>query len=420
LLNVVDDILSKKSGILGVAKKHKTPFYLLDDKGLKKSIVEFSSAFKKYLPSCLPCYAIKANHHPYILESVVKAGFGLEVGSGREFKLALEHKPSVIIHNGPGKTEEELMLVVKNNKVAIVNFDSFSELEKLGKLAQRNKKFIKAGVRVSALTKNSWGNFGIPLKDLKSFFQKAKKYKYIQLQGIHFHLSWNTNTEKYEENIKNLSICLKKNFSKEDLRSIKFIDLGGGFYPNKSEGYYPWSTRRGRPVTSAALMKLVDSALGLRPVFKDKYYLALTTPIDKFAKDIASYVAKFLSPIISCNYYTEPGRIICYNAMHSVVRVVDVKRKDFVIVDGGENMQGSDYGDNFYFPIVNLSNFSRKELNCTVQGPLCTPLDVWGHYCYAKKIQEGDVIVIPNQGAYTYSLAQNFIKPIPDAYHLKS
>jgi len=29
-------------------------------------------------------------------------------------------------------------------------------------------------------------------------------------------------------------------------------------------------------------------------------------------------------------------------------------------------------------------------------------------------IEPGDILMIPTQGAYTYSLRQNFIKPIPE------
>jgi diaminopimelate decarboxylase len=48
-----------------------------------------------------------------------------------------------------------------------------------------------------------------------------------------------------------------------------------------------------------------------------------------------------------------------------------------------------------------------------VLGSLCTPHDVWGYGYFGEDIQIGDVLLIPCQGAYTYSLRQHFIKPIP-------
>ncbi|HNX26337.1 MAG TPA: decarboxylase, partial [Phycisphaerae bacterium] len=46
-------------------------------------------------------------------------------------------------------------------------------------------------------------------------------------------------------------------------------------------------------------------------------------------------------------------------------------------------------------------------------GSLCTPHDIWGREFWGKSIAKGDILLIPEQGAYTYSLKQEFIKPLP-------
>jgi diaminopimelate decarboxylase len=38
---------------------------------------------------------------------------------------------------------------------------------------------------------------------------------------------------------------------------------------------------------------------------------------------------------------------------------------------------------------------------------------VWGYAYFGAEIQTGDILMIPTQGAYTYSLRQTFIKPLP-------
>jgi diaminopimelate decarboxylase len=38
---------------------------------------------------------------------------------------------------------------------------------------------------------------------------------------------------------------------------------------------------------------------------------------------------------------------------------------------------------------------------------------VWGYRYFGKEIKEGDILMIPTQGAYTYSLRQEFIKAVP-------
>ena len=67
-----------------------------------------------------------------------------------------------------------------------------------------------------------------------------------------------------------------------------------------------------------------------------------------------------------------------------------------------------------YTPVFNLSNFSaKKEFPFLLYGSLCTVDDIWGYYVYASKLEEKDVLIIPYQGAYTYSTAQEFIRDIP-------
>ena len=72
-----------------------------------------------------------------------------------------------------------------------------------------------------------------------------------------------------------------------------------------------------------------------------------------------------------------------------------------------------------YVPIFNLTNFSiTKEIPFILYGSLCTPDDIWGYYFYGDKIEKNDIFLLPFQGAYTYTLAQNFIKEIPQVYNL--
>ena len=61
---------------------------------------------------------------------------------------------------------------------------------------------------------------------------------------------------------------------------------------------------------------------------------------------------------------------------------------------------------------------TRRERQCLVAGSLCTPHDIWGYGYFGDGIQVGDVLLVPNQGAYTYSLRQEFIKPLPKSVEL--
>lgn len=415
LSHIVKDIDKKKKKILELVSKHKTPFYVVDFEALEKSIRNFQSAFHGFAPF----YAIKANNHPSIIQAVLSHGFGLDVSSGEELKLARKFNAKQIIFSGPGKTIEELESALDYQPHVTVHIDSFSELKKLGELSGKRKTKIRAGVRFFSSVQGKWSKFGIPLKELKKFWQYAEKFPYINLQGLQFHMSWNRNAARHRETIKELAEYLKRNFTSAMRRQIKFMDFGGGFFPDQADGYYPWTAYAPEASPLGHIIKTINNYFGIKTRFPAKYYVTRSTPLNKFAENITEAIELYLEPIVKCSYYTEPGRIICNNAMHIVVKVLDKKRPDQVITDGGINMVGWEYGENFYYPITNLTHPALKEIRCTIFGPLCTPRDVWGYSCYAEKINEGDVLVIPNQGAYKYVLAQNFIKSIPEVYSLR-
>ncbi|MBI4281530.1 alanine racemase [Candidatus Uhrbacteria bacterium] len=420
LLPIVEAMHAKRTAILALAQQHRTPFYVIDTEALKQSIADFHTAFAKSIPNMQTFYAVKSNHHPYLLQHVVRAGFGLDVSSGRELALALPHKPSRILFSGPGKTTAELALALAHHTRVTVHMDSFGELRRLGALAKKHKKIIRAGIRIFTHFHDPVKKFGIPIEDLHRFFITAKRYPSIQLEGIQSHLSWSHAPEKYA----GVVALIRKEIGtwKPALRSsIQVIDLGGGFYPNRTEGYYPGRGHYPWMMSKENLIWMADVAYGTATRFPHKYYLTAMPSLASYAKTIAHALKKNIAPLLpDCAYFFEPGRIICSSAMHIVLRIVDVKKFRQAITDGGINMTGWEFGQHFYTPLVNCTHPARKEIPYTIHGSLCTPRDVWGRYVYATRLAEGDVIVAPHQGAYRYALQQEFIKPIPPVYLLKA
>lgn len=413
LFSVVRYILDREKEIKKLVLTHETPFYIFDKKALDESIDSFLSAFKREIPSFRAYYAVKINHHPSIVKRVVEKGMGIDVGSIRELDIAINAGCKDIVYFSPGKTMNDIAYALKYSDVIKINIDSFSELEKIGTLAQKYKRKIRVGVRIHTDTHGEWKKYGIYINDLKHFWNEANKYPYIKLEGIHFHMSRNKDATLYEMTIKELGLYLKKYFTKEELKSIKYVDFGGGFEVYQSEGFYPSKTPMGN------IIQTVNSYNGIKTDFKEPYYIREAIRIEEYAKNIGNAIRKYLTPIlVDVTYYSEPGRIICNGAMHIALSVADVKNKNNIILDGGVNMVGWQRFEYEYFPLVNISHPSKKELNCNMWGNLCTTWDIWGYYCYAKRIMENDIIIIPNQGALTYSLAQNFIQPIPPVYNL--
>ena len=104
--------------------------------------------------------------------------------------------------------------------------------------------------------------------------------------------------------------------------------------------------------------------------------------------------------------------------MHIVLSVSDIKDKSSCVLNGGVNMVGWQRFEKEYFPLINITHPSKTERRSRMWGNLCTTWDIWGYYYYGSKLEEKDVIVVPSQGALTYSLAQTFINNIPEVNNL--
>lgn len=191
LFHVVSSITKKSKAIKNLTDKNKTPFYVFDQQALDGSIDVFLKAFQNEISSFKAYYAIKINHHPLVVKRAVEKGMGLDVGSPREIDIAIKAGSRDIVYFSPGKTKDDLLYALKYANIITINIDSFNELEKLGTLTNQKKKKIKAGIRIHTDQYGDWKKYGIHINDLKTFFKKAEEYPFINLQGIHFHMSRN-------------------------------------------------------------------------------------------------------------------------------------------------------------------------------------------------------------------------------------
>src|SRR3989344_3059640 len=358
LLLIVKKILLKKDKFLNLANKHPTPFYVYDQEGMDESIESFGASFQRHIPNFQLYYAVKLNHHPLIVSRAVEKGMGLDIASIRELNIALKVGAEKIVYYSPAKSEDDLKYALKHGDKVRIHIDSFNELHLLGKL--------------------------------------TSKYPFLKLNGIHFHQSRNKTVSFYVNTIRDLANYLKENFTSGQLKSVALVDFGGGFEPYESEGII---VRKGS--------------------HWPKYKILKAPTIEEYAQAIGNSIKKYLTPIIDAAYLSEPGRYICNNAMHIALSVADIKDKENCILNGGVNMVGWQRFEKEYFPLVNVTHPNKAERRYRMWGNLCTTWDIWGYYYHGSKLQEKDVIVVPYQGALTYSLAQTFINDIPAVYSLK-
>jgi len=277
-----------------------------------------------------------------------------------------------------------------------MNADNLDELMLIDRIASKIGKTAQVSLRVG---NSAWSKFGF--KSLGTALDFIKSQNRLGLVGLHCHSSWNTASDNYVKNINVLSQLIEKH---RELASLKFIDLGGGFYP-EGTGLLSQDLLKGE-----LLQVITEFSDQFKPDF-DPHLLVRydVDPLEKIAEEISE--ALKLIPY-DFSIFFEPGRFIATHSTSIILRVLYVKDDGFV-VDGGINLLGDYKLDKYSFaPVLNLSRPSLAMRRTKIYGPLCDPYDIWGYAYFGEEVQKGDYLAVLHQGAYTFSRAWRFIKPI--------
>ncbi len=434
---LVQRVLQRAPAYKAAAAREGSPLYLLELPVLRRNAEAFTQAFASHLPRVAVYYAVKCNPHGAVLRTLSKAGIGLDVSSGLELSAALEAGSRAIVFSGPGKTLSELSLTVPHTERVTVLIDSFRELERLESLAGSARKRIRAGVRLSREEQGFWRKFGIPLASLPAFLEAAQGCAHVDVRGLQFHTSWNLSPDAQVAFLQRLGPVLAS-LPEAARAEIEFVDIGGGFWPQEGEWLHRpdgipldeaaltvgahgdgdksgWTTRSETGPRASAVThdQTSEEPHGSAARAVPEHFVRPAAPIGEFARAIGEAARRWVFPHLDCTICVEPGRWLVHDAMQILVTVVDRKAPDLVITDAGTNAVGWERFEQDYVPVVNLSQPDSTERSCLIMGSLCTPHDLWGlSYC-GSAIGEGDLLLIPSQGAYTYTLRQQFIKPLP-------
>ena len=400
----VQSMLEKRPFLLESVTRFGTPQYVFDEPALEKFLSTFHAVFSRHLDRFRIFYAVKSNPYPELCKHVADRGHGLDVSSGQELSMALSLGCRSILFSGPGKTDPELTLAVQNRDRVTLLMDSAGELESVSRLLQDSDMgdlALKVGFRLTGRHHGAWGKFGVPPEQLDKLFSQALSVKGLDPQGIQFHTSWNLGPEAQVKMIETVGACIRE-LPEVSRRRLKFLDIGGGYWPERGEWLNPQNTWKGR------LLQVVDPEFPLAP----RHYYSPAKPLEAFAREISRALLSQGKPLADLEIFMEPGRWISTPAMHVLLRVIDKKDATVVIADGGINLLGWERPLSEFTPLLNLTRPSLREFPVSVFGPLCTPLDIWGRTLFGEGVEKGDVLLVPDQGSYTYSLRQSFIKPI--------
>ncbi len=361
--------------IESLTKRFNTPLYCYSYENLKENVENFKKAFNEIKP--LICFSVKSNSNISLLKEIKKLGLGADVVSKGELYASLKAgiDKNKIVFSGVGKTKDEIEYAIKK-KILLINSESLSEVLAIEKAAKKLNKVVNIGLRLNPdtdaetlkqiSTGKSENKFGVDKKTFVKIINLMKNSEFLNIKCLSVHIgSQILNHKPYEKMLNVLDKLLRKLDYKFD-----FIDLGGGMginYDNKT---------------------------------KKLNYL-------KYKKSIIKFKNKY-----NCKIIFEPGRSIIGNVGIIATKVIYLKRnktKTFVILDAAMNdlIRPALYNAKHRI-IPYLKNKSRSKKILEFVGPVCETTDKFLTERKFQNINENEIMVICDTGAYGYSLSSNY------------
>lgn len=373
----------------GIANEVVSPFFVLDETCLINNYKTLLGAFKKHYSNTSIAYACKANNCLSVLKAFSKAGALIEASSSLEYQgiIDLEHAPEQIIFNGPLKTENDWLLIQKNNSLA--NIDSIDEMKQLHRIASLhpNKEF-EVGLRLRL--PNSRFGISADIETLNWFKNSLVNYPNIHYVSLHGHA-----------NCKNESLA-------------HFVSLTE-LLLNTAEEYFP---------------NMIQSInLGGGILHPDLPISWVKTPIpswDDYAFHIANTIKKNRWAIdTKPDLYLEPGAGLVANAFQMVTKVIRVEESNHscMVTTDASVLQVKPTKHQFNMPFVLIKAQQEIQYNSghfTVYGPTCWEEDILLRDVKGEIPKKGDYLIINHCGAYSISLMPHFITPAPAIITIKN
>ncbi|MEY9891963.1 diaminopimelate decarboxylase [Catenulispora sp. MAP5-51] len=384
-----DPTRSRADRYRDLAARYGTPLYVYD----LDRVDESRQALAASLPEGFEIfYALKANPHPELARAL-REGTGTacraEISSAGELASALiaGYTAGECLYTGPGKTPAELEHAIALG-VRMFSVESYTDLQHVGEAALGHGVTAECLLRInSAGTKAATtgirmmgkpSQFGIDSETLPELMPALMAVPGTRIVGAHFFTMSNAVDENGLVGEFEQTVTAAARLEAEVGLPLEFLDIGGGF----SSPYAVPGERADYPKLAAELERILDLHL---PRWRSG------TP----------------------HLAVESGRYLVGSSgylLASVVNIKDSRGSKFVILDSGINVLGGLSGLGRLLPAAVQLDGAEPEGVASLVGPLCTPGDSLGRDVRLPALEPGDVIVVPNVGAYGVSASlQGFL-----------
>ncbi|XID74139.1 diaminopimelate decarboxylase [Alkanindiges sp. WGS2144] len=373
----IDGVLhAEQVSLAEVAKVHGTPLYVYSRAALENNYKAFDNAFD-FIDHQV-CFAVKSNSNIGVLNVLARLGAGFDIVSGGELArvLAAGGNPAKVVFSGLGKTESEIEQALEVG-IACFNVESYAELARIDRVAQRVGKKAPVSLRVNPdvdaqthpyiSTGLKENKFGVPSDTVFDTYQYAASLKGLDVVGIDCHIgSQLTSTQPFVDALDKIIQMI------EQLKALgitlKHVDIGGG--------------------------------LGVR--YKDE---TPPTPAE-YAQSLKPALSK-----LGLKVYMEPGRAISANAgvlLTTVDLLKPTSHRNFAVIDAAMNdlIRPSLY--QAWMNIVPVNTPRQHEIKqWDLVGSICETGDFLGKE-RDLSLQEGDVLAVLGAGAYGFVMSSNY------------
>lgn len=318
-------------------------------------------------------YAVKANPHPSVLQTLFDKGINFECVSTQELDSVLALFPDIDQHrilftpNFAPKSDYEYALSLNCH----ITIDSLYPLENWPELFSGRAIFLRidpgcgAGHHKYVCTGGNESKFGIPKESLDLAVQLVERHD-IQVVGLHAHSgSGILSPDLWQETALMLAAETKR------FPNVTVLNLGGGLGLAEKPGQQPLD------------MALLDASL---QAVKSRY------------------------PTLSL--WLEPGRFLVAESGVILAKVTQCKEKGkvrFIGIETGMNslIRPVLYGS--YHHIVNLTRLNQEYTGFAhVVGPICESGDTLGYDRLFPDTHENDIMLIANTGAYGHCMSSSY------------
>ena len=348
-----------------------TPFYLYSQRLLREATASYRALFPS---QARLFYSMKANPQAALVQQFCRLGVGAEIGSEGEWQACTAagvSAPHVVV-GGVSKSEEFLSSVCRSGPAAVV-LDSIIEWRRLQRVLSAGLSApvllrINPSISLGGLNMAGGSQFGLDTEQALAIARECSSSPQAQFLGLHFYFgSQRLRPSVVVETLELIERTLAE-FRKEG-PSFSVVDLGLGI---------------GVPYLSTERALDFDQ---LREELQRHWQKQVWQEIDLWA---------------------EAGRALVAAAGYFIARVTEKKRlngKSFLFLDGGLGVhnpgigRGNIYRRNPEFHFITDSGNGEFE-TVTLVGNLCTPADTLGWEVKAPHLDEDDLVIVPNSGAY--------------------